>query len=262
MIKYLHKQRAKKGFTMVELIIVIAIIGILTALVMPLFNNDQAERRAANTYASDFYSSLQYCLTRYQKTDYHINTAMENEYNAYKADPATTRLFIYYDSGLAQNVLMMPAGKTSYNLYMELYYEDGIKHIKLGASLEELMVDTSVAPDNACEKLLQQDLDDLINGAGNGYYYAVVNFDKDAFNNFKVLSAHYCDEKLPSYSASAAVAFKDGLMFVDESELKCGVICGTCSTDQNFSGNYVGNLGTYMLNVDDVQENELTVYLP
>ena len=64
MIRYFQNLKAKKGFTMVELIIVVAIIGVLIAIVAPLFSSDQARRDAADIYASDCYSGLQYNFTR------------------------------------------------------------------------------------------------------------------------------------------------------------------------------------------------------
>ncbi len=257
MIRYLHKLKNKKGFTMAELIIVIAIIAILSAMVFPMFSNDDARRTAVNTYASDFYSSLQYCMTRYQKTDYHINTEMAAEAEIYKADP-TKNPVIIYDANAGQNVLIMPTGVTSYNLYIEAYYDKGLKYVKVGNSLESLLMDTATTSDIAFERQLEKDLDEIINDADNGYYYAVVNFDTSKYSNFKVLSAHFCEEKLPAYTGDTS--YRDNLMFIDNSELQCGIICGSCSTDQNSAGNYIGNLGSHLLNVGNVQDNAVVEY--
>lgn len=49
----------KQGFTLVEMIVVVAIIGILLGLVIPMFNTNDAIIRAAKEKARAFYSNVQ-----------------------------------------------------------------------------------------------------------------------------------------------------------------------------------------------------------
>lgn len=260
MLRYLHRLREKRGFTIVELIVVIAIIAVLAAMVFPLFSNDDAKRDSAEIYAADFYASLQYCMTRYQKTEYHINTDMAKAAADFAADPSKIP-YVMYDPTKGQNVFYMPGGDTSYNIYIEVSYDKGINFVNVAHSLQELVNENPSSSDIAFEQLLENDLEGIMNEAGAGFYYAVVKYDSTNFGNFKVLTAHYCQDALPD-CGSAATYKNDNLMFVDEAQLQCGIICGTCSSDQNATGVYTGTLGTYFLNVDDIEYNPVIEYTP
>ncbi len=222
-----------------ELIIVIAIIGVLSAFIFPAFNNDDARRRAVNTYASEFYGSLQYSMTRYQKTEDYISPAI-------KADDASKQ-FIEYNPDVGGNVL-----KYSY-MYIEAYYENGLKYVHVADTPAKLTYSDATTAMNAFEKQLQKDMNDIISGAENGYYYAVVYMD-NTYNNIKVITAHFMYERLPKYTDSDWK--DDNLLFVDDSLLINGSYCGTCSSDiKHGSTLYVGEEGTYMLNITNAVSN-------
>lgn len=247
MIKYLQNLRNKKGFTLVELIIVVAIIAVLAAMVIPMFNNDDAQRRVVNTYASDFFTGLQFNFTRYQKTEADISPAIAAEIAADIAAGKTP--FMKYDPTVGQNILGMPF------IYIEAHYDNELKYVHVNVNLEELLKDTTTTSNTALEQQIHNDMANLINKAGNGYYYAVVTMNAN-YNNLKVITTHFTDERLPEFTGDVANYKKDVLMFIDESELANGFYCGTCTGD-NTSGAYVGNIGTYFFNVSDPGNNNL-----
>ena len=59
MIRYLQRLKAKKGFTVIELIVVIAIIGVLTAVIVSNAGTDREKKQSAYNAAQDFYSTVQ-----------------------------------------------------------------------------------------------------------------------------------------------------------------------------------------------------------
>ena len=227
---YFYKLKAKKGFTIVELIIVVAIIGVLIAIVAPLFSSDQARRDAADIYASDFYSGLQYNFTRYQKTEADITPKF--------ADP-TEQEFIKFSADVGGNVLT----KT---IYIEIMYDQGIKYVHIADSLFKLTNLGNDASSTAFEKLIENDMNDIGNGGSKGYYYAKVTMDTSY--NLKVKTVHFTEERLPAVVGSVDSYRTDALHFIDNGVIATGSICGTCSSEKNITNGYVGGVGTYFMN--------------
>lgn len=267
MIRYLQKLRASKGFTMAELVIVIAIMAILMAMILPAFSSDDAEKQAAETYASDFYASLQYNMTRYQLTEFHLTPELQTIAKKYD-DGDDVEPYIIFRNKLGGNVFTTTDNDEYRYLYVEVAYDGGIEHVKVAHTFADLIDDTVTTPsDDAFEKLLQNDLEDVLNAGAKGYYYAVVRCDykfednssgeggdagdvAEGHGHLRVMSAHYCDERIP------ADAVKADLQITDFSELKNGIICGTCSSDKSGTS-YVGTVGTYLLNINSMDENAI-----
>ncbi len=237
MIKYLQTKKANKGFTMVELIIVITIIGVLAAITIPLFSNDDARVQSANIYANDFYTALQYTVTRYQTTDYHLSPKMQSQTGLMKYDPVNYGNRLAFDSSTGANTI-------SY-LYLEVKVDRGIQYVHASDSYQALIAaaETNNSATNELERLLEADLGEIINQANEGFYYAVIY--EDSYHNLKVLCTNYVEGRLS--------ATQSDLMFVDFGVLNNGLIAGTCSSEKYKTAEgyrFIGDISTYICGLD------------
>ena len=73
MIQYLQRLKHKKGFTLVELAVVVGIIAVLTAIIMVnMLGGDTEKILAANSNAKVFFTASQLTLTRIELTERSI----------------------------------------------------------------------------------------------------------------------------------------------------------------------------------------------
>ncbi len=80
MLKKLHKLKSKRGFTVIEMIVVVAIIAVITASVIGGTDNRRRKISAANDTARDFYSAVQTEFTNFQMYDGPLTITLDNKY--------------------------------------------------------------------------------------------------------------------------------------------------------------------------------------
>lgn len=83
MVKRLQKIKSKRGFTTIELIVVVAIIGVLVASVLVSSTNRRDRVKAANSAAQDFYSAMQSECMQLQMFDGPLTATLAKEYAAH-----------------------------------------------------------------------------------------------------------------------------------------------------------------------------------
>ncbi len=82
MIQRLQRLKSKRGFTVMELVVTIAIIAIMTATIIANSSTRQSRIREANSTAKDFYTTIQTEFTRFQMFDGPLTMSLQKKYNA------------------------------------------------------------------------------------------------------------------------------------------------------------------------------------
>lgn len=251
MINYLHRLRAKKGFTLIELIVVIAIIAVLSAVIVVAVSPDTGKVKEATTAASNFYSAVQYVFTKYSKYEANLSYAVAAEIDAAKASGSD-----YY---IEYTINMMGNYPTNKYTYICVFAENGkISYLHVNKAFDELLNDTRGTTMTAFEQQIIEDLDGYF-VPSDGYYYTAVEHVEDVIDATKSRSAHgvrvhsayFTRDQLPQVTTSLSDYREANLLFRDSSRLANGTVLGVCSSKkQSSSGNFIGEQGTYVMNFD------------
>lgn len=254
MIRYLQRLKAKKGFTVIELIVVIAIIGVLAAVIVSNAGTDREKKQSANNAARDYYSTVQYSFTKYMKYESDLSLAIKNETPSINSSDK----IIKYQSKLNGNY---PMNKTT---FIKMFIDKNqIQYVQTFTSLKDMLSESTTVCRNEFDKLLMNDFDTLMESNVDGYYYALVTFEGAAAEPtaapVKVHSAYYSPKPFTEVNgATDGAAYRtNNLTFESWCRLSNGYICGVCSSaqydvteDGTTPSVYLGNEGTYFMGAD------------
>lgn len=266
MIRFLQRQRAKKGFTIIELIVVIAIIAVLMAVVLPFLNNENSRKKEANSAAKDFYSGVQMVMSKYSFFDGDLSVTYTNN-----KDLGIVRHYAMmggnypYDNGAGITDHTYP---TATSLYIMIEAKNDIVQT-IGAvsraqsksssdpGFIELLERGSADRSTEFGRLFTGEIDDWIKFQ-DGFYYARVDFvpplnpdgtlNKTEVNaeTVKVVWTAYTRTELPSAAGANATDYTNkNLYFGNYNKLNNGTVCGVCAP-VNSVGVKVGDKGTVL----------------
>ncbi len=264
MIRYLQRQKAKKGFTMIELIVVIAIIAVLMAVILPSLTGERERINAANSAARDFYAAIQTTMSKYSTYDGQLSPAYTNNNNL-----GIIRYYPLMGGNYPFDASYDHANKDTDNpavasMYIMVHaWNDQIRDVAVVTRAKQ---NTSADPGiytllqrNAADrntefgKLLTNEIDKRLVFV-DGWYYARVDFSYPTsvfgvvedikLNTVKVAYTAYSRSELPQASGSYSSYVDSTLTFGSDYKLNTGDICGTCSVWDNTHSSRIGMAGT------------------
>lgn len=261
MIRKLQALRARKGFTIVELVVVMAIIGVLMAVILPAISSANSRKQEARSAAQDFYAAVQTIMTKYSLYEGPLSPAYQVNPNLgeiryyekmggnypYKAGtaagevPATTSLYVEFTTknGDITNVYTYAEDASDSN------YANGV-------GLYHLCERSAANNNTEFGRLLRDEVAKRISYQ-DGYYYAKITYrnivtgtipQKMEAETVKVEYTGFGRRPLPSAAGKAFTAWSNSVMFGDDYRLADGEIFGVSASYNATTGGVVGLAGS------------------
>ncbi len=253
MIRFLQRQRAKKGFTIIELIVVIAVIAVLMAIILPLLSNERSRKQEANSAAKDFYAAVQTIMSSYSMYEAPLSPKYQEN-----LDLGEMRYFekaggnYPYKHREGTDAPEMPVNASIYvlintkNARITDIYTYVTDEADAGYSSGDGFYQLCKRSNSSSEfgKLLKAEIEDRISYQ-DGCYYAKASYDKNEPGVLKVKYTGYTRKPLPSPGSMSLVEYQTKVMnFTKDNKLANGEIFGVCASMDPTTGVRLGMMGT------------------
>lgn len=247
----MRKFLRKKGFTIIELIVVFAIIAVLIAMILPSLSTRDANKHASTLAARDFYSATQHLFTKYSKYEAELYPVQKDA----EGNPIDPGKLISYDKTLGGNY--PTTLYTCISMHVEKGKIDYVNAVGFNNPIiaeMSLYMRTGVDKETPFEAMLKKDFEPLFMQQ-DGYYYAYIYFQNNATlipesigntNTVRVLGAAYCPTEFPPASGDYD-AFRSKYLLLQENGYNANEdFLGVCSSfEDKILNNIIGNPGTY-----------------
>lgn len=256
----MRKILGKKGFTLLELVVVVAIIGVLTAMIVPSLSTAEQRKKAAVSGAKDFYSAAQYLVTKYSRYEGFLSNDMMKQQKGEDAQNLKSDSILLYDKTLFGNypphdyVMISMAVRHSEIAYVNAVCADTPAECEEKIFKQEgLTVVDGKYQMTPFERVFLQDIDPLFEQQDGIYYvtikaegYKNVSLDSATNPSMRVVLTGFSSDELPIATGEFNKYQTGVLLFSEDFRLANGFFMGVCSSLKNKgTGNYVGVPGSY-----------------